>query len=297
MEDQSLYGVIAAAPTPLDFAGEPDCDRLIGFIRYLLKEGCHGVNLLGTTGEATSFDRATRLKIMKAVAQHQDLLPHMMVGTGAASVDDTIALTTAADELGYKGALLLPPFYYKDLAQDALQRFIGEVAEKVAPSNIRFYLYNFPQLTGLTYTRETVAALSDDLGTLLAGLKDSSGNLPYAEDLAGSFPQLSIFPSNEAVLPRWRDAGFAGCISASVNVAPKLARKVFDGQESASDVVQAMNAVRAAVSSVPLVPAVKFGVSLQQRDAAWTRTKTPLSALNVADRDSLTTRLASLGVI
>lgn len=297
MEEQALYGVIAATPTPLDAAGKPDCERLIDFIRHLLKEGCHGVNLLGTTGEATSFDVATRVNIMETVAQHSDLLPHMMVGTGAASIDDTIELTAVADALGYRGALLLPPFYYKDLASDALRRTIGEVAEKVAPSRLRFYLYNFPQLTGLTYSEEVVAALFSDLGLLLAGLKDSSGNLAYAERMASCFPRLSVFPSNEAVLSRPREDGFAGCISASVNVAPKLARQVFDEEGRQSDVVSTMNDVRAAVSSVPLVPAVKFSVGLVRKDPAWTRTKLPLTALSLAQRDSLVGRLATLGVI
>ena len=37
----------------------------------------------------------------------------LMVGTGSPSLEETITLTKFADDLGYKVALVLPPFYYK----------------------------------------------------------------------------------------------------------------------------------------------------------------------------------------
>jgi len=54
MTDQ-LRGVIAAIATAVDETGEPDCARSTAFARHLLGNGCDGLNVLGTTGEATSF--------------------------------------------------------------------------------------------------------------------------------------------------------------------------------------------------------------------------------------------------
>src|SRR3954453_21784154 len=60
MTDSNLRGVIAAIPTAVDENGEPDCARSTALAGYLLAKGCDGLNVLGTTGEATSFTRAQR---------------------------------------------------------------------------------------------------------------------------------------------------------------------------------------------------------------------------------------------
>ena len=66
----SLTGIFAAAATPLKPDLSIDTIRLIAHCRWLLNEGgCDGVNLLGTTGEATSFSVEQRLDAMRAVAE------------------------------------------------------------------------------------------------------------------------------------------------------------------------------------------------------------------------------------
>src|SRR3974390_2414906 len=111
-----LRGVIAAIPTAVADSGEPDCARSIGLARFLLANGCDGLNVLGTTGEATSFSLDQRRRVMNAYAESGLPLTRMMVGTGAAALADAIALTKHAAELGFAGALVLPPFYYKGVS-------------------------------------------------------------------------------------------------------------------------------------------------------------------------------------
>ncbi|GAB1361075.1 hypothetical protein MASR1M32_03110 [Rhodobacter sp.] len=50
-----LRGVIAAIVTPVTAALDPDAPRFLRHARHLLAEGADGLNVLGTTGEATSF--------------------------------------------------------------------------------------------------------------------------------------------------------------------------------------------------------------------------------------------------
>ncbi|TVR05900.1 MAG: dihydrodipicolinate synthase family protein, partial [Salinarimonadaceae bacterium] len=54
MTDHALGGVIAAITTPFDGAG-PDHARFVAHARWLMTHGCDGLNVLGTTGEATSI--------------------------------------------------------------------------------------------------------------------------------------------------------------------------------------------------------------------------------------------------
>ena len=65
---RDLHGVIAAIATAVDDRGEPDCARSIALARFLLANGCDGLNVLGTTGEATSFSLDQRRRVMNAYA-------------------------------------------------------------------------------------------------------------------------------------------------------------------------------------------------------------------------------------
>ena len=86
-------GIIAAAITPLDSGGRPDAAMFCTVARSLLSDGCDGLNMLGTTGEATSFSLAERRALMEATAKAGLPLERMIVGTGAAAIDDATALT------------------------------------------------------------------------------------------------------------------------------------------------------------------------------------------------------------
>src|SRR6516225_8810807 len=89
-----LQGVIAAVATPLSDNLTIDHDRLVSHCRWLLAQGgCDGINLLGTTGEATSFSVALRIDAMQAIARSGLPLERFMVGTGAAALEDAVRLT------------------------------------------------------------------------------------------------------------------------------------------------------------------------------------------------------------
>ena len=62
---KALSGVIAAIATPIDENGAPDLKRAVSLARYLLDNGCDGLNVLGTTGEATSFSVDERKGVME----------------------------------------------------------------------------------------------------------------------------------------------------------------------------------------------------------------------------------------
>lgn len=48
MTTSKLKGVIAAIATAVDETGEPDCARSVALARFLLANGCDGLNVLGT---------------------------------------------------------------------------------------------------------------------------------------------------------------------------------------------------------------------------------------------------------
>jgi 4-hydroxy-tetrahydrodipicolinate synthase len=278
-----LRGVIAAIATPVSDQGHPDLARLISRAERLLKAGCDGLNVLGTTGEATSFSVSQRREVMTAVAASGLALSKMMVGTGAAAVKDAVDLTVEAASLGFAGALVLPPFYYKPVSETGILRYFERIVEATARKPIGLYLYNFPALTGLTYTPSLVTLLHRGFGQRIRGLKDSSGNVAYAREIAALAPTLDVFPSNEANLLLARDDGpFAGCISATANInSLDCARAYQDGDATA--LARAV-AIRSIFDGLPLVPAVKSMISYLEDDEAHARVMPPFVSLAEAER-------------
>lgn len=286
MHSKRLRGVIAAIVTPILSTGGPDAARFIALARQLLDEGCDGLNVLGTTGEATSFSLAQRQQLMTAVAGSGLPLDRMMVGTGAASVDDASHLTALAGELGFAGALVLPPFYYKDVADEGVVRYLAGIADHTG-SPIPIYLYNFPALSGVPYGINLIKRLRTELGSRIAGLKDSSGNMSYANEAAQIGTDFDVFPSNEATLLEARSGSFAGCISATANVnAPFCSRAFHDGDEGA---LGAAVAIRALFAGKPLVAGVKALVSHARKEPAIAELMPPLVRWSSADERRLFT--------
>jgi 4-hydroxy-tetrahydrodipicolinate synthase len=287
-----LRGVIAAITTPVSASGEVDLARFLARADHLLAHGCDGLNVLGTTGEATSFDAAAREGLIKAVSAAGRPVGRMMVGTGAAAIADAVRLTKAAAANGFAGALILPPFYYKPLSNAGVLRFFDALVESTAAEALPLYLYNFPAMTGVTYTPDLVQALVAAFGTRIAGLKDSSGDLDYARAVAAISPQLAVFPSNEGALDLARGEGpFAGCISATANLnAPDCARAYHHGDAQA--LARAV-AVRKIFEGLPLVPGVKAIVAHQTGDPEHARNLPPFTPLSAEQLTELIARYAT----
>jgi 4-hydroxy-tetrahydrodipicolinate synthase len=280
---RNLSGVIAAIATPIEESGAPDLARATALAGFLLDSGCDGLNVLGTTGEATSFSREERMAVMSAHKADGLPLERLMVGTGAAAVADAVALTKHAEALGFAGALVLPPFYYKGVPDDGLAAYIGALVEA---AKIPLYLYHFPAMSGLPWHVPLIKRLRDAFPGRIVGLKDSSGDMTFAQSAAAIATDFAVFPSNEATLIEARNGTFAGCISATANCNADLcARAWHEGDKSALD---AAVAVRKLFDGKPLVSGVKALLAHIHGDPALARVKPPLAPFSAADCAAVT---------
>jgi 4-hydroxy-tetrahydrodipicolinate synthase len=279
---KTLHGVIAAVATAVDEKNEPDCARSTALARFLLDSGCDGLNVLGTTGEATSFSLDQRRRVMSAYAETGLPLDRMMVGTGSAALADAVALTRHAAELGFAGALVLPPFYYKGVADDGLVAGIDAILTATAARPIPIYLYHFPAQSGLPWHVGLIRRILERFGERIIGLKDSSGDMAYAREAASIAPDFKVFPSTETALPDARSGLFAGCISATANLNPDLCARFFRSGDAGA-LAEAV-AIRKLFDGKPLVPGVKALLAHIHDDPQWARVEPPLSAFPAADR-------------
>jgi 4-hydroxy-tetrahydrodipicolinate synthase len=278
-------GVLAAVLTPMDEDLNPDHRAFAAHCHRLLAAGCHGLSVFGTTGEGTSLSTDERLAALEALVENGIPGETVLPGTGSCALTETVRLSRAALEAGAAGVLVLPPFYYKDPGADGLFRFFAEVVERVGDDRLRLYLYHIPQMTGIDLGMPLISRLIGAYPGVIVGTKDSSGDRERITTLCREFPEFSVLAGTETLLLDTLRSGGDGCISATVNVTSRLARRVHDahasGEEEEAEALQKrLTALRASIEAYPVIPALKRLMGELTGDETWRNLRPPISALD-----------------
>jgi 4-hydroxy-tetrahydrodipicolinate synthase len=185
--------------------------------------------------------------------------------------------------------LLLPPFYYKPVDDEGLNRFVAELIDRVGPRVPRVLLYHFPSLATVGWSFPLIARLIRGFPGVVAGIKDSSGDEAHTLKLIADFPGFAVFPGSESNLSSALRAGAAGFITASGNVnARALAALIADPDApDASARLAEANAVRIALKARGLFPSVKAVLARQLHDDTWLNIRPPLTGLAADARRAL----------
>jgi 4-hydroxy-tetrahydrodipicolinate synthase len=277
-----VKGIIAAVLTPVDERFEPDAARALPYYRDLLERGCDGLNLLGTTGEAMSFSVQRRSGFMESIASSGLPMQRLMVGTGAASLDDAVALTACAFACGFAAALIMPPFFFRDAADDGILAFYAALLARTNPPRRGVFLYNFPRMSGVTFRPPLVARLIDEFPEAIGGMKDSSNDARLQAQILEAHHDFAAFPGSESDLLAAKRRGIAGCISGSVALWPELAQAVFRDENEAQ--AQRLAQLRGTLDGVPFIPAVRYLTARQRNDPDWERAMPPQRSLTAEER-------------
>ncbi len=293
-------GVWAPALTPLDVDLMPDLDKALAYYRWLLEAGCHGLALMGTNSEATSFSVRERKALLDKVLEAGISPERLMIGSGCASIMDSVELTKHATAAGCS-VLTLPPFYYKDISDEGLYASYAEIIERVGSSDLRLNFYHFPKLSMVPITHEVIQRLLKAYPGVIKGLKDSTGNAESCAAYIREFPELAIFPGSEALLLEMLKIGGVGTITAGANVFPGLIRRVYDAftngdEEAALKADGPVQALRQTIQKHPMIPALKAVMAIKKDDPAWRRVRPPLAALDDAGSINVITELEAAGL-
>lgn len=273
----SLSGVWAASLTPLTADLVPDPDRLVGHFARLLADGCDGIVLLGTTGEATSFSVPERIALLDRLIDAGVDPGRMIVGVGCAAAVDTVELTRAASRHGVAGVLMLPPFYYKSVADEDLAAAYGWIFDKLGSDPPAVLLYNIPQVSGVKLTASLAGRLAKDYPDVVKGLKDSSGDLESLRGFRGSMPESAVFAGTELLLVPGLAEGAVGTISAAANINAAQIRTAYESRDEAD--VEVLKETRTVLAAEATIPALKAIVAQRQGDPRWAAVRPPLRSL------------------
>jgi len=231
MTTHPLSGIYAAVITPIKEDFTPDLDAIPTYLGFLAERGCHGVLLLGTTGEGPSFSISERLSVFQAALEVRQDYPDfaLLAGTGTPSLTETISLTQTAFDLGFNGVVTLPPYYFHQATSDGLYAWFRELIVRAVPEDGYLLGYHIPAQSGVPLPLELLLSLKDSYPDQFAGIKDSSGDPQHSEVLAERFgSDLLVLIGSDALLSHSLNYQGSGCITALANLYSPDLRAIWD---------------------------------------------------------------------
>ncbi len=286
-----LRGVIAPNLTPFEDDLSIAEDLYLANAAHLLASGCVALAPFGTTGEALSLGLEERLHLLARMVDHGIDPARLLPGTGLNALPDTASLTRQAVELGCAGAMVLPPFYYKNPSDEGLYAYYARLIEAVGRDDLRLYLYHIPQVAGVGLPVALVRRLREAFPQQVVGIKDSSGDWENSKALM-EIEGLVVYPATEAVLLEGLALGSAGCISATANlngaaIARVMALQEAGETEAAGEAYAAVRRFRQILQAAAPIPAQKRLLALWSGDARWATLRPPLTAMKESEGRAL----------
>lgn len=223
---------LCAMITPFTQAGSLDLDGAQRLADRLVREGCDGLVLSGTTGESPTTTDAEKSELIRAVRAAVGDRATLVAGVGTFDTRHTVELARAAEKAGADGLLVVAPYYSKP-PQDAVEAHFREVADA---TGLPLALYDIPGRTGTRIEPETMIRLAEHPRIL--AVKDCSYDFLAAQKVM-SRTELAYYAGCDEHNLALYAVGGAGYISTVSNVAPAQVRAVLDAFEAGDTPVSA----------------------------------------------------------
>jgi 4-hydroxy-tetrahydrodipicolinate synthase len=287
-----LQGTMTAIITPFDKDGRLDLGPLDSYLAFQKAGGIQGLVVCGTNGEGTSLSVEERKRYLEAVVERRGDFA-IVAGTGANNLPDTIELTQHAATCGVDAALVLPPYFYKNMSAQGVASFFRRVLDI---SEVPVLLYSIPQQTMVPITDDILSLLKGH--PRLAGLKDSAGQWERTHALLTEHDDLQTFAGSDLLLSKVSQAGGPGSISGTANSFPELVTGVCKAGTSGGDVEAAQARLNLAISIVLQYPLIAGNKSvLAHRGVGRMHVRPPLIDLTETQEAELISRLRAEGLM
>ena len=249
-----LGGILPATITPLDAAGRFAAAPFERLLARLYRADVHGVYVCGTTGEGLLLSRADREALVETAVACTPPDKHVVVHVGAASMEETLALSRHAAKAGAHAISSLPPtsapFSFAEL-----HRYYETLART---SGLPLIVYYFPDVAPAMATAERLEALCALPN--VAGVKYTDFDLYRLSNVVR--PDRVVFNGRDEVLVAGLLMGASGGIGSFYNVAPALFVSLFAAAQAgrwdeARATQHRINVLIRLALQFPLFPAIK----------------------------------------
>jgi 4-hydroxy-2-oxoglutarate aldolase len=219
----SFAAVFPPMATP--FAdGNVDERAIASNVQRWIRAGVGGVVALGSNGEAPLLDEDESDRVIGAA---RDAVPRgklLIAGTGRESTRSTIEACRRAAALGADAVLVRTPFYFKArMTPDALVRHYTAVADGCP---VPVLLYNYPALTGINLSPDTVAALGSHRN--IGGIKETGSDTAQVAAYVDLSPAgFSVIAGSAPTFYASLCVGAIGGILAAACVVPEVCVRLY----------------------------------------------------------------------
>lgn len=294
MSRKTLFtGAATALITPFNKEGV-DFEALGNIIDFQIENEIDALVICGTTGEAATMPDREHLSVIEYSVKRANGRVPIIAGTGSNDTAHCVELSKEAENLGADGLLITTPYYNKSTQKGLIMHY-DKVLEK---TNLPIILYNVPGRTGMSYAISTIKELAKD--ERIVGVKEASGNIEYATELAKECPELDMYSGNDDMVVPLMSLGSKGVISVLSNVAPKetheMCAKWFAGDIEGSRALQFkyLELIKALFCEVNPIP-VKTAMNMMGFNAGSLRL--PLCEMEDANYARLEKAMRDCGLI
>jgi len=294
-----IKGLISPILSPFDDSLNFNQGMYNELAKDLLSTGCSGLAPFGTTGEALSVSNDERMQALENLIKSGVSPDKLIPGTGLCNFPDTVKISRHAIELGCKGVMTLPAFYFKDVTDEGLFQYYERLIDEINHPNLKIYLYHIPQVSGVGLSIPLVKKLRSTYPDIIVGIKDSSGVWENTEQLL-SIDGLIVYPGAELPVIDAIKLGGPGCISATANFNPTNIAKVIelshDGKwDQAEEVHKDVKEVRYLFQDYSAIPAQKAMLAIKYKDKRWKNIRPPLVQISEQRSSELEEKLRNHG--
>src|SRR5438093_9153403 len=191
-----IHGIIPPVATPMQANEDLDLPRLKWFLDHLIREGVHGVFVLGTNSEFYALDEHEKQEVIATAVAHVRKRVPVFAGTGAESTREAVRLTKVAEKEGVDGVSVITPYFVMPSQQEIYDHY-RRIAEH---TSLPVILYSNPSTCGgLKIDVDTVAKLAQIPN--IVGIKDSSGDLQNTNEYIRVVPdRFSVMMGRDTLI-------------------------------------------------------------------------------------------------
>ena len=170
MKASDWRGVFPALTTKFNATGALDFAAMADHLEFQLAAGVHGIIILGSLGENSTLSAAEKQDLIRFYGQRINRRVPLVACIAESATRDALALTSAGDELGVDGYMVLPPMRYPSDKPETL----GYLRAVAAGTQRPIMLYNNPVAYGTDLLPEDFAELASE--PRFVAIKESSAN-------------------------------------------------------------------------------------------------------------------------
>ncbi len=207
-----LKGIYPALITPYNADGSINFDSLEKLIEKLIADQVTGFYITGSTGECFLLSFGERKELMQFIAKKTAQRVKVIAHVGSTNTTESIELAKAAETYGVDTISSVSPFYYKYSFEEIKSHYDAVMDACELP----MVLYNFPALSGVTFTVENIEDLAKN--KKLVAIKHTSKDLYEIEKFKRHCSDLVIFNGHDECFLGSLAMGADGAIGSTFNI-------------------------------------------------------------------------------